>query len=66
MLDTSRAEHQLVVEMFLVLLNMVPSKDRLNTRMRESTLPKSMEVVSPILNITYHVSLISSDKHTLI
>ena len=50
MLDNCRAEDQLVVEMFLVLLNMVPSKDRPNTRMIESTLQKSMDVVSPISN----------------
>jgi hypothetical protein len=37
-----------VVEMLLVLLNIVPSKEWLNSRMSESTLQKSINVVSPI------------------
>ena len=35
MLDNCMAEDQLVVEMFLVLLNMVPSSDRVRVRIRE-------------------------------
>ena len=55
MLDNCRAEDQLVVEMLLVLLNIVPSKERLNSRMSESTLQKSINVVSPIYKFPYSV-----------